>query len=120
MDIYILQQYLHLCTGEVRSAFTRPVLAFRFDMILISLKLILRCCGVCGLCTRLFQLHASKDVCFLLIFASLQACFLSKVSSDRDKCLDVSKGTGECYVGENLVVFQNKTDSRIINTTEII
>src|SRR4029434_5987150 len=30
--IYILQQYLHLCTGEVRSAFTRPVLAFRFDM----------------------------------------------------------------------------------------
>src|SRR4029434_7035192 len=30
--IYILQQYLHLCTGEVRSLFTRPVLAFRFDM----------------------------------------------------------------------------------------
>ena len=57
------------------------------------------------------QLHASKDVCFLLIFASLQAFFLSNVSSDRDKCLDVSKGTGECYVGENLVVFLNKTDS---------
>src|SRR4029434_8293823 len=30
--IYILQQYLYLCTGEVRSAFTRPVLAFHFDM----------------------------------------------------------------------------------------
>ena len=30
--IYILQQYLYLCTDEVRSAFTKPVLAFRFDM----------------------------------------------------------------------------------------
>src|SRR4029434_7172125 len=30
--IYILQQYLYLCTGEVRYAFTRPVLAFCFDM----------------------------------------------------------------------------------------
>ena len=30
--IYILLQYLYLCTGEVRSAFTQPVLAFRFDM----------------------------------------------------------------------------------------
>ena len=62
------------------------------------------------------QLHASKDVCFLLIFASLQACFLSNVSSDRDKCLDVSKGTGECYVGEKQKHSEHKTHNRCFHT----
>ena len=60
-----------------------------------------------------FAKKLSKDVCFLLIFASLQVYFLSNVSRDRDKRLDVSRGTGECSVGENPIVIQNKTPFRL-------
>ena len=66
----------------------------------------------CAVHTSL-QLHASKDVCFLLLFASLRACFLSNISRDREKGLDLSRGTGECYIGENPIVFQNKTPFRL-------
>ena len=44
--IYILQQYLHFCTSEVRPRFLASapsVFVFLFDMILIRLKLLSRC-----------------------------------------------------------------------------
>ena len=58
--------------------------------------------------------NGSWDLKLILqIFASLLVYFLSNVSRDRDKRLDVSRGTGECSVGENPIVFQNKTPFRL-------
>src|SRR4029434_1058583 len=127
--IYILQQYLHLCTSEVRSEFTgpcvvmcrlselhypectrhtgcrrdsymmevapvkfeqnphwpcessilkcttrhnRPVFAFRFDMILISLKLLLRCLWILHTSLQLNALIRSWRGVYICRFRCVQ------------------------------------------------
>src|SRR4029434_4990010 len=76
--IYILQQLLHLCTGEVRSVFTRPVFAFRFDMILNSLKLLSLCLWILRTSLRLRALIRSWQGVYVCKFRSTRTRFQFK------------------------------------------
>src|SRR4029434_5611821 len=104
--IYILQQYLHLCTGEVRSAFTRPVLAFRFDMTR------LRVAFVCGL-GRIRQ-HTSLRLRALIM--SWRGVYVCKFRSTRTgfqlkKNLPVEHSSEHfCCVGTHFEAFMNLAD----------